>query len=77
MPQNPAQASQEPTPLEKLGAAIEQALEDAPIADVLSVLKGAFISITLELVRRQGHDADQPLMVDGGPNRDVTIHPPK
>lgn len=65
------------TAIEKLGTAISQALEDAPVSDVLSILTGAFVSLTVELVRRQGHDVSQKIEVDGGSNRDITIHAPK
>ena len=70
-------ASEEQSAISKLGAAIEQALDDAPVTDVLSVLTGAFVSLTLELVRRRGHDTNMPVQIDGGPNRDITIHAPK
>lgn len=67
----------EHTAIGKLGAAIERALDDAPVADVLSVLTGAFVGLTVELVRRQGHDLSKEIKVDGGSNRDITIHAPK
>jgi hypothetical protein len=67
----------EHTAIDRLGAAIEQALDDAPVADVLSVLTGAFVGLTVELVRRQGHDVDREIKVDGGSNRDITIHAKK
>lgn len=60
--------------IERLGAAIERALDKAPVADVLSVLTGAFVSLTAEVVRSNGHDASGQITVDGGPNRDITIH---
>lgn len=66
-----------PTAVERLGAAIEQALDEAPVSDVLSILTGAFVGLAVELVRRQGHDTNMPIKVDGGPNRDITIHAPK
>lgn len=65
------------SPIDKLGAAIEAAVRDAPTYDVLSVITGTFVSLTVELVRRQGHDVNLPITVNAGPNRDVTIHPPK
>lgn len=67
----------ESSAIEKLGVAIELALEKAPASDVLSVLTGAFVGLTVELVRRKGHDMTLPIKVDGGPNRDITIHAPK
>ncbi|ARV17371.1 hypothetical protein AEP_00409 [Curvibacter sp. AEP1-3] len=63
--------------LDKLGVAIEQALDAAPVSDVLSILTGAFVGLTLEVVRRQGHDVNLPVKVNGGTNRDITIHAPK
>lgn len=65
------------TAVGKLGAAIEQALDEAPVSDVLSILTGAFVGLTVELVRRQGYDVSLPIKVDGGPNRDITIHEAK
>lgn len=63
--------------LEKLGDALGQALDEAPVSDVLSILTGAFVGLTVELVRRQGHDVNKEIKVDGGDNRDITIHAPK
>lgn len=65
------------TPIGKLGAAIEKALDEAPVVDVLSILTGSFVSLTLELVRRQGHDVTKAVKIDGGSERDITIHEPK
>jgi hypothetical protein len=63
--------------IDKLAAAIELALEEAPVSDVLPVLIASFVGLTVELVRRQGHDATKELKIDGGPQRDITIHAPK
>lgn len=63
--------------IENLGDAIRQALDVAPVADVLSVLTGAFVALTLELVRRQGHDMSQKIEINGVTERDITIHAPK
>lgn len=63
-----------PTAIETLGAAIEQALDEAAVSDVLCLLTGMFVGLTVELCRRQGHDANQEIRVDGGNQRDITIH---
>ena len=42
--------------IDNLSAAISTALDDAPVSDVLSLLTGAFVALTVELVRRKGHD---------------------
>lgn len=58
--------------------------EDALIAmievstpDALSVLTGAFVGLTIECLKRQGHIPDGDILIDGGESRDVTIHKPK
>jgi hypothetical protein len=65
------------TPIEKLGQAISDALDEATVDDVLTILTGAFVSLTVEVVRRAGHDISKPITVDGGKQRDITIHAPK
>ncbi len=65
------------TPIEKLGQAISDSLDEAPAADVLTILTGAFVGLTVEMVRRQGHDIGKVITVDGGKERDITIHAPK
>lgn len=61
----------------KLGAAIERALDECPVSEVLSVLTGALVGLSVELVRRKGHDISKEIRLDGGDQRDITIHPPK
>lgn len=68
---------EKPDAIENLGAAISRALDEAPVCDVLPILTGAFVALTVELVRRQGHDVGQKIEVDGGVERDITIHAPK
>lgn len=60
--------------LEKMSAAISKALEDCPVSDVLTVLTGCFVGLTVEMVRRNGHDINKEIKVDGGGKRDITIH---
>jgi len=65
------------TAIKRLGTAIEQALDEAPASDVLCILTGSFVSLTLELLRRQGHDVAKEIKIDGGSERDITIHAAK
>lgn len=44
---------------------------------MLTVITGAFVGLTVEMVKRAGHDISKPITVDGGKQRDITIHPPK
>lgn len=63
--------------LDDIGKAIKLALEECPTADVLSVITGTFVGLTVELCRRNGHDAAKQITIDGGANRDITIHAKK
>lgn len=63
--------------IEALGEAIDRALDDAPVTDVLAFITGVFVGLTLELVRRKGHDVDKEIRIDGVEQRDITIHAPK
>lgn len=65
------------TGIEALGDAIERALDEAPVSDVLSIITGTFVSLVTELTRRAGHNADKEIKVDGGDQRDITIHAAK
>lgn len=66
-----------PDHLEQLRDAIAQSLLLCRVSDVLSVITGTFVSLTTEVVRRAGHDTDREIKVDGGDQRDITIHAPK
>lgn len=49
--------------------------EDAQTA--LCLVTGAFVSLILELIRRQGHEPVGDVLIDGGESRDITIHAAK
>ena len=61
----------------KLGGAVKQALKTCPAPDVLQVVTGCFVGLTVEMVRRSGNDASKEIKVDGGKERDITIHATK
>jgi hypothetical protein len=56
-------------------ALLDLAGEDVSLA--LSVLTRCFVSLTLEMARRNGHEPDGDIKINGGDQRDVTIHAPK
>ena len=56
-------------------ALLDLAGENVSLA--LSVLAGCFVSLTLEMLRRNGHEPDGDIKIDGGDQRDITIHAPK
>lgn len=51
------------------------AREDISLA--LSVLTGCFVGLTIQVLRQQGHVPDGDIKIDGGDQRDITIHPEK
>jgi hypothetical protein len=60
--------------IERLGDAIATAVQTADTQDVLALLTGSFVSLTLEMLRREGHEPTGAIFLDGGENRDITIH---
>ena len=63
--------------LENISVAIERALDECVVEDVLALLTGVFVGMTVEVVRRSGNDANKEITVSGGKERDITIHAPK
>jgi hypothetical protein len=64
--------------ISELGDAIVKALDRADVQDVLALLTGSFVSLTLELCRREGCDTSKEIRLDGvGTRRDITIHAEK
>lgn len=58
--------------LADLGKAIERAVEECPTVDVLSIVTGAFVGLTIGVVRQNGHDAEKEITIEG--ERNITIH---
>lgn len=65
------------TPLDTLGEAIKTALDEVPVDQVLSLLTGSFVSLTIEVLRRKGLDTTKEIKIEGGKMRDITIHAAK
>lgn len=63
--------------LDELGAAVETALDEHPVSEVLSVLLGCTVGLVIALARNNGADPDKQITIDGGDGRDVTIHAKK
>ena len=62
------------TTTEDVTNTIKRALRDNPAKDVLSVVLGNFVGLTLALTEQAGHDPDKAITINGAPGRDVTIH---
>lgn len=63
--------------IDDLGKAIELALDECPVNDVLTLITGVFVGLAVEVVRRNGYDANEKITIDGGDQRDITIHAKK
>jgi hypothetical protein len=63
--------------LQGLVDSLTKALDEAPLNDVLSTVTGMFVTLITDVCKHKGHDDSLPITVDGGDNRDITIHPPK
>lgn len=46
-------------------------------AMALQVATGAFVSLLVSYMEAQGFETDKNIHVDGGENRDITVHAPK
>jgi len=57
--------------------AFDALLTEIGPAEALAIITGTFVSLTLAVVKNAGHSVDRDLKIDGGANRDITIHAPK
>ena len=58
--------------------ALDIALDECPVEEVLSFLMGNFVGLVVEVCRRNGGaDENCEIKIEGGANRDVTIGPRK
>ena len=57
--------------------AFDALIEELGPADALAVITGTFVHLTLAVVKHAGHSIDGDLKIDGGKQRDITIHAPK
>ena len=58
-------------------AAFGRFLDEVGIAEAMSVATGMFVSLVVGYLEHNGADASKTITIDGGGQRDVTIHPPK
>jgi hypothetical protein len=63
--------------IDKVAAAVEDALADESPQEVLAFLIGSFVGLTVELARRNGANPSREIKIDGGKSRDIAIHAEK
>jgi hypothetical protein len=64
-------------PHDEFTAAFDKFLDEVGVADAMSVAATIFVSLVVGYVTQKGADLSKPINVDGGDQRDITIHPPK
>lgn len=53
-------------------------LVEDDVESSLMLITGMFVGLTLEFAKRNGHETDKEIKIDGGlRSRDITIHAPK
>lgn len=62
--------------LDQVGDLYVQIAQRDP-AMALQVATGAFVSLLLSYMQARGFETDKDIRVDGGDNRDITVHAPK
>ncbi len=56
--------------------ALVRLVDESP-SQALCIVTGAFVSLTLIMLEANGHKPEGDISIDGGENRDITIHAPK
>lgn len=57
--------------------AFNKLLDEVGVAGAMVVATGMFVSLVTGYLEQQGADTDKSITIDGGENRDITIHPTK
>lgn len=57
--------------------AFDKFLDDVGVADAMAVATTIFVSLVVSYAKHKGADLNKPIKIDGGEQRDITIHPPK
>jgi hypothetical protein len=58
-------------------AAFDRLLDQVGIADAMSIATTIFVSLVVGYIAHKGEDTNKENKIDGGEQRDITIHAPK
>lgn len=58
-------------------AAFDRLLNQVGIADAMQIATSIFVSLVVGYAKHKGHDSNLPILINGGNQRDITIHAPK
>ena len=62
---------------DEFSAAFDKFLDAVGIADAMSVATGIFVSLVVGYLEHKGEDPNKSITINGGDQRDVTIHASK
>lgn len=69
--------SQQTTPTQQAFIdALERLIEESP-SEALPIITGAFVGTVVCITEAYGHETSGEIRIDGGKERDITIHAPK
>ncbi|WP_431511622.1 hypothetical protein [Variovorax sp. DAIF25] len=63
-------------PAQTFETALMRLVDESP-SQALCIVTGAFVSLTLAMMEANGHKPEGEIHIEGGKNRDITIHAPK
>lgn len=64
-------------PHDEFTAAFDRYLDAVGPVDAMTVATSIFVGLVVSYADAKGADVEQPIHIDGGEERDITIHPPK
>ena len=67
----------EPKHMSRFYSAFDQFLKEASPKEAMTATATAFVSLVVSFVGAKGGDVSLPITINGGDQRDITIHPPK
>lgn len=63
--------------LDKLEAAMREAIETQSLENCLAAATGMFVGLVIACAEARGTDPSKTIHIDGGAQRDITIHAEK
>ena len=57
--------------------AFDRFIQEVSIADAMSVATGLFVSLVVSWIELKGEDPSKKITINGGDQRDITIHAQK
>lgn len=62
---------------DKFIASFQEYMDSVDLSEAVSTATTIFVSLIVQLAKSQNADMSLPIQIDGGAERDITLHPPK